>query len=331
MTAAAGVAVTYGLILLLTASRDVLILIGLAMFLAIGLDPAATWLTRHGLPRWVGVLIIIVLTLGLIGGFLALAIPVLVSQGAQFAGDLPGYLQQATSHNSVIGQLNERFNLEESLKQLSTGERGISLVGGLLGAGKVVLGAAASTLIVLALTVYFLADMPRLKASVYRCVPQSRRARVTLIGDDILSKVGMFVLGNLLTSLVAGVATFIWLEIFQVPYALLLALFVALMDLVPVVGSSVAGIAIVLVALTVSLPIGLATVGFVLVYRIFEDYVLVPRIMGKAVEVPSVITLIAVTIGATLLGIIGALIAIPVAAALRLVLREVAFPRLDRS
>ena len=194
-----------------------------------------------------------------------------------------------------------------------------------------VLGAATSTLIVVALTVYFLADMPRIKTTVYRCVPKSRRPRVTLIGDDILSKVGLFVLGNLLTSGVAGVATFIWLEIFRVPYALLLGLFVALMDLIPVVGSTLAGVAVVLVSLTVGLPIGLASLGFVLVYRIFEDYVLVPRIMGKAVEVPGVITLIAVTIGATLLGIIGALIAIPVAAALRLILREVAFPRLDRS
>jgi predicted PurR-regulated permease PerM len=254
-----------------------------------------------------------------------------VRQGAQLAGDLPGYLKAATSHNSIIGQLNDRFGLERGLQGLSTGQQGISLVGGLLGAGKVVLGAATSTLVVLALTVYFLADMPRIKATVYRCAPRSRRTRVILIGDDILSKVGMFVLGNLLTSLIAGTATFLWLVIFQVPYALLLALFVALMDLVPVVGSTIAGLALVLVALTVSLPIALATLGFVLVYRVVEDYLLVPRIMGKAVEVPGVITLIAVTIGATLLGIIGALIAIPVAAALRLVLREVAFPRLDHS
>ncbi|MFC4592033.1 AI-2E family transporter [Sphaerisporangium corydalis] len=331
MTASAGVALTYGLILLLEASRDVLILIGLALFLAIGLDPAASWLVRRGLPRWAAVFIIVLLTLGMVGGFLALAIPVLVNQGTQFATDLPGYLREATSHNSVIGQLNERFGLEQNLKQLSTGERGISLVGGLLGAGKVVLGAAASTLIVLALTIYFLADMPRIKATVYRCVPQSRRGRVVLIGDDILGKVGMFVLGNLLTSLIAGVAAFVWLQVFHVPYALLLALFVALMDLVPVVGSTVAGLVVILMAWTVSLPIALATVGFVLVYRAIEDYLLVPRIMGKAVEVPGVVTLIAVTIGATLLGIIGALIAIPVAAALRLVLREVAFPRLDRS
>ncbi|GAA0410557.1 AI-2E family transporter [Acrocarpospora corrugata] len=331
MTAAAGVATTYGVILLLGAARDVLILIGLGLFLAIGLEPAAAWLVRRGLPRWASVLLIVTLTLGLVAGFLALAIPAILTQGAQFAHEAPTYLKEATSQRTFLGKLNERFELARHIQQLGTGERGLSLVGGVLGAGKVVAGAAASLVIVLVLTVYFLADMPRIKATVYRCVPNSRRPRAILMADDILGKVGMFVLGNLATSLVAGVLTFVWLEIFRVPYALLLALFVALMDLVPVVGSTIAGIAVALVALSVSLPVALATVGFVLVYRVFEDYVLVPRVMGKAVEVPGVVTLIAVTVGATLLGIVGALIAIPVAAALGLILREVAFPRLDDS
>jgi predicted PurR-regulated permease PerM len=331
MTATAGVAVTYALILLLGAARDVLVLIGLALFLAIGLDPAASWLTRHGLPRWAAVIVIIVVTLGLVGGFLALAIPMVVQQGTQFAGALPGYLREATQSNSFIGQLNDRFDLETNFTRLTSGGSGVSMVGGLLGAGKVVLSAAGSTLIALILTIYFLADMPRIKATVYRCVPHSRRPRVILISDDILAKVGLFVLGNLLTSLIAGIATFIWLQVLQVPYALFLALFVALMDLVPVVGSTIAGVVVSLMALTVSLPIALATLAFVLVYRAIEDYLLVPRIMGKAVEVPGVVTLIAVTLGATLMGMVGALIAIPVAAALRLLLREVAFPRLDRS
>ncbi|MBO3751211.1 AI-2E family transporter [Streptosporangiaceae bacterium NEAU-GS5] len=331
MMAAAGVAVTYGLILLLSAASDVLVLIGLALFLAIGLDPAVSRLTRRGLPRWAAVLIMIVLLLALVGGFLALAIPAVMEQGTQFANAFPGYLRGATRSHSLIGQLSGRFDLEANFARLTSGKSEFSMVGGLLGAGKVVLSAAGSTLIVLVLTIYFLAGMPRIKATVYRCVPNSRRPRVILISDDILTKVGHFVLGNLLISLIAGAATFVWLEVVQVPYALLLALFVAIMDLVPVVGSVIGGVVISLVALTVSLPIALGTVAFALVYRAVEDYLLVPRIMGKAVEVPGVVTLIAVTVGATLLGMIGALIAIPVAAALRLLLHEVAFPRLDRS
>ncbi|GAA0979436.1 AI-2E family transporter [Acrocarpospora macrocephala] len=329
--AAAGVATTYGVILLLGAVKDVLVLIGLGLFIAIGLDPAASWLVRRGLPRWASVLIIVVATLALVGGFLALAIPVIVSQVGQFVHEVPVYLREATSQNTFIGRLNTRFNLAHVIQELGTGKSETALVGGLLGAGKVVVGAAASTVIVLVLTVYFLADLPRIKGFAYRCIPNSRRPRAILIGDDILNKVGWFVLGNLVTSLVAGVLTFIWLFLFNVPYALLLSLFVALMDLIPVVGSTIGGVVISLAALSISLPIALATVGYVVAYRLFEDYVLVPRVMGKAVEVPGVVTLIAVTLGAALMGILGALFAIPIAAALRLILREVAFPRLDNS
>ncbi|MEU0572143.1 AI-2E family transporter [Nonomuraea sp. NPDC005983] len=331
MMAAAGAATTYGVILLLGVAKDVLVLIGLGLFIAIGLDPAANWLVRRGLPRWASVSIIVVATLALIGGFLALAIPVVVSQVGQFVHEVPVYLREATSQNTFIGRLNTRFDLAHVIQKLGTGGNEISLVGGLLGAGKAVVGAAASTVIVLVLTVYFLADMPRIKGAAYRCIPNSRRPRAILIGDDILSKVGRFVLGNLITSAVAGVLTFIWLFLFNVPYALLLSLFVALMDLVPVVGSIIGGVVISLVALSVSLPVALATAGYVVAYRLFEDYVLVPRIMGTAVEVPGVVTLIAVTVGATLLGIVGALFAIPIAAALRLILQEVTFPRLDNS
>ncbi|WP_083958531.1 AI-2E family transporter [Herbidospora mongoliensis] len=331
MMAAAGVAVTYGVILLLGAAKDVLILIGLGLFLAIGLDPATNWLVRRGVPRWASVLIIVVATLGLVGGFLSLAIPVVVAQVSQFVHEVPAYLQQATDQNTLVGRLNGRFDLGRVIQELGTGKSEVSLVGGLLGAGEAVAGAAFSTVIVLVLTVYFLADLPRIKATAYRCVPNSRRPRAILIGEDILSKVGRFVLGNLVTSVVAGVLTFVWLVIFNVPYALLLSLFVAFMDLIPVVGSTLGGVVVFLVALSVSFPVALATAVFFVVYRLFEDYVLVPRIMGKAVEVPGVVTLVAVTLGAALLGILGALFAIPVAAALRLILREVAFPRLDTS
>jgi len=179
--------------------------------------------------------------------------------------------------------------------------------------------------------VYFLVDMPRIRALLYRLFPHSRRARAILIGDDIQAKVGSYVLGNLLVSLVAGGLTFGWLLIFGVPYALLLSIMVALLDLVPVVGSTIAGIIVALVTLTVSLPLCLATIGFFILYRFGEDYFLVPRIIGKAVQVPALVTVVAVLIGGALLGVVGALVAIPVAAGMLLLAREVLFPRLDQS
>jgi predicted PurR-regulated permease PerM len=179
--------------------------------------------------------------------------------------------------------------------------------------------------------VYFLADMPRIRTTLYRLVPHTRRPRVILIGDEVFAKVGAYVLGNVLISIIAGVATFIWLMAFGVPYPLLLGIFVALLDLVPVVGSTIAGVVVGAVALTVSLPVCIATVVFFVVFRLAEDYLLVPKIIGRAVKVPALITVVAVLIGGALLGIVGALVAIPIAAALQLLTQEILFPRLDKA
>ncbi len=179
------------------------------------------------------------------------------------------------------------------------------------------------------LTVYFLVDMPRIRTNLYRLVPHTRRPRAILIGDEVFAKVGAYVLGNVLISVIAGAATFLWLMAFDVPYPLLLGIFVALLDLVPVVGSTIAGVVVAAVALTVSLPICIATIVFFVVFRLLEDYLLVPRIIGSAVKVPALITVVAVLIGGALLGIVGALVAIPIAAALLLLTQEVLYPRLD--
>jgi predicted PurR-regulated permease PerM len=330
LAGAAGIAVTYVLFQLLAQARSVLVLIGLAWFLAIGLDPAVRWLGRRGLPRWGGVLAVSLAVLGLVGGFFAAAVPTLVQQGTQFAGLLPRYLHQLQDHSSLLGRLNDEFHIQQQVQSTLEGQTS-DLVGGLLGAGRVVFGAAASTFTVAVLTLYFLADHPRIRRLLYRLVPHSRRPRAILIGDEVFARVGGFVLGNLITSLVAGVATFVWLEIFQVPYAVLLSMFVALMDLIPVVGSTLGGVVVCLVALTVSMPIALSTAGYIVAYRLAEDYLLVPKIIGKTVRVPSLVTVVAVLLGGALLGIVGALVAIPVAAAIGLLLEAVVFPRLDRS
>ncbi|NRI68286.1 AI-2E family transporter, partial [Rhodococcus sp. MS16] len=133
-----------------------------------------------------------------------------------------------------------------------------------------------------------------------------------------------------LISLITAVLTFIWLITFGVPYPLLLAVLVAVLDLIPIVGSTLAGIVVALVALTVSLPISLATVAFFIMLRLVEDYVLVPRIIGRTVQVPPLITVVAVLLGGALLGIVGALLAIPIAAAILLLARETLLPQLDR-
>ena len=330
LAAAAGVAVTIGLIEILIHARSVLILVGLALFVAAGLDPAVTWLTRRGMRRWLAVITVVFLVLAVIAGFLAAAIPPLAQQTTALADQLPHYAKQLQDHSSELGKLNARYHLEQRLEKLVS-TRGTTLLSGIVGAGMIVIGAVGSLLVVVVLTIYFLAGLPRIKLFAYRLAPQSRRARVILLGDEIFTKVGAYVLGNVVTSVIAGIGTFAWMLIFGIPYPVLLGLFVAFLDLIPVIGSTIGGIIVTLVALTVSLPVALFTIVFYVGYRLAEDYLLVPRILGRAVQVPAVVSVVAVLVGGALLGIIGALVAIPAAAALRLWLDEVAFHRLDNT
>jgi predicted PurR-regulated permease PerM len=328
MAAAAGVAVTYGLAELVIRARSVLVLIGLALFIAAGLEPAVAWLTRLRLPRWAAVLTVIGLTAAVLAGFVLAAIPPLATQATALAQHLPQYFHALHDPHSELGRVNIHYHIQQRMTQLIT-SRGGSIAGGLLGAGRVVLSAATSAVVLAVLTIYFLAGLPRIKRFLYRLAPQSRRTRVILLGDEIFTKVGGYLLGNVLTSAIAGAGTYVWMVCFGIPYPALLAVTVALLDLIPVIGSTIGGATVTLVALTVSLPVAGLTLAFYVAYRLAEDYLLVPRIMGRTVKVPAAVTVVAVLIGAALLGLIGALVAIPAAAAVRLLLQEITFRRMD--
>jgi predicted PurR-regulated permease PerM len=330
MTGAFGVAVAYGLIEVVIHARSVLIIIGLAMFIAVGLDPIVRWLVRHRMPRWAAVLTVIACGLAIAAAFLAAAIPPLASETTALAHQIPHYMHTLQDRNSQLGKLNVKYHIQQRLTSLVT-SRGGSLAGGVLGAGALVVSTASAIVAILVLSIYFLAGLPKIKMFGYRLVPHSRRPRAILIGDEIFAKVGGFVLGNFITSVIAGLGTYVWLLAWGVPYPLLLGMFVAILDLIPVIGSTIGGIVVSLVALTVSLPVALATLAFYVGYRLAEDYLIVPRIMGRTVELPAIVSLVAVLIGGVLLGIVGALVAIPVAAAVRLLLHEIAIRRLDES
>jgi predicted PurR-regulated permease PerM len=327
LAAAAGVAVTYGAIRALALVSAMLSLIGVAFFVSLGLEPAVSWLVTRGLRRWAAVSSVLVVTFVVIVGPFAAAIPALAQQAGQFIDLAPRYIQQIQEHSSWIGQLNERFQVQRRITDTVNGAGG-SALGQVAKAATTVFGGLADLLIVTVLTVYFLVELPRIRAALYRLVPNSRRPRAILIGDEIYARVGAFVLGNVATSVIAGVATFIWLVVFDVPYPVLLAVLVALLDLIPF-GSTVAGFIVAAVALTVSVPVSIATVAFYLAFRIAEDYLLVPKIVGRAVKLPAVATLLAVLIGGALSGLVGALMAIPIAAAIQLLARAVLLPRLD--
>jgi predicted PurR-regulated permease PerM len=312
------------------AARQILLLVVASLFVAAGLDPLVDWLRRRGLPRRVAVLIVILGALGAFAGILELVIPVVVNQVTQLINSLPTYSKQLNNRSSFLGRLNTRYHVETSLRSYLSGGSG-TVASGVLGVGKAVLSALASTVIVIVVSIYLLVDMPRLKRALFSLSPRSRRARVVLIGEEIFVKVGGYVLGNAFISIITGVGTWLWCLALGIPYPLLLATIVAIFDLIPLVGSTIAGIIVAAVGLTVSIPVAGFTIGFYIVYRLVEDYLISPRIMRRTVSVPGLLTVIATLVGGTLLGIIGALIAIPVAAAIRLLLDQLAAPRLEHS
>ena len=326
--AAAGVAVMAGLVEILLTAREMLLLIGVSLFIALGLEPVVSWFARRRVPRPLAVLIVLVAFFAVVAGFLAAAVPPLVGQASQFAQHVPAYLESVQNPHSLVGRLNTRFGLAQHAQQLFS-THGSSVSQGLLGAGRAVLSGLSSTLVGLVLVIYFLATMPMIRRALYRLVPASRRPRAVLLGDETITKIGGYVLGMAILAAIAGIASFLWLVLLGVPYPLLLAALVALLDIVPVVGSVTAGVIASLVALTVSVPVGLATVGYFVVYRLAEDYLLLPQIIGRTVQVPAVATVLAVLLGGTLLGVLGAVVAIPLAAVILLLLRETLVPRLD--
>jgi predicted PurR-regulated permease PerM len=326
-----GVGVAFAIGWSIVNAREILELMALALFIAIGLEPVVALLHRHRVPRWLAVLLVSLGALGALAGLLALAIPPLVDEVDKLVNEAPHYLETLNNRSSFLGHLNHQYHIVSHVKKALSNGGASSIASGVLGAGTLVVGAVTAVLLVVILTIYFLADLPRVTKAMYRLAPHSRRARAGLLIDEMFARVGGYMLGNAITSVIAAVGTLIWLEIFSVPYPLLLSVFVGFMDLIPIVGSTVAGVVVSLVALTVSWPVALGTAAFYIVYRNLEDYLITPRVMNRTVKVSGLITIIAVLIGGALLGIIGALIAIPIAASIKLVVEEVSYPRLDAS
>jgi predicted PurR-regulated permease PerM len=199
---------------------------------------------------------------------------------------------------------------------------------GLLGGLPAVFGAIFNVLTVAVLTIYFMAAFDRLKLGAYKLVPASRRDRVQLLGDEILTKVGAYMAGALAIALIAGVSTLLFLVIIGVAYPFALAVVVAVCDLIPQVGATIGAVVATLIAFATSgLVAGIACVVFFIAYQQLENFLIYPRVMSRAVKVSDLAAIVGVLVGATLLGIIGALIAIPVVAAVQLIVREVVIPR----
>jgi predicted PurR-regulated permease PerM len=331
---AAGALSAYFLVRLAAHAGSVLTLMLLSAFFAVSLNPIVTALERQSrvpMRRGAAVLIVGLGVLCLVGGFLAVIVPPVATEVGDLIKAIPKVLQEIQDRSTFLGRMDAKYHVVQKVQSaLSSAETGSNALNSLLDAGKYVLSTLTSIFAVVALTIYFLAGLPNIVNVAYRTVPASRRERVRGLGDEILSQVGRYMLGSALNASIAGTATFVWTALWGVPYPAALGLLVALMDMVPVVGSTIGGAIVSLIALTVSVPVAVATLVFYIGFRLTEDYLLLPKVMRHAVNVPPIVTVVAVLIGGDLLGVVGALVAIPTAAALKLVAVEVLIPRLNR-
>jgi predicted PurR-regulated permease PerM len=303
--------------------RAILIRILIALFIAVSLDPAVRLLTRRGMRRGVAVTLIFLLAAALAAGFLISVIPPLVTQGRNLADDLPGYLTRLQGRSAQFRELNDRYNITDQLQGL-VGTLPGRLGTGLLGFTGRVFGAVFNTLTVLVFTIYFMADMPRIRSGVVRLFPVDRRPRARQVVDLVVDKVGGYMIGNIIISIIAGLASLITFSLLGVPFPVPLAFVVALCDLIPMIGATLGAIIGVTVALfsTSLWPTTILVAAFFVAYQQLENYVIAPRVLKTTVELGAAAVLIAGLIGATVLGLVGALMAIPVAAAFNVLLNE---------
>lgn len=330
---AVGVALAIGVVSVLRTNGQLIVWIAAALFIALGLDPLVRRVESWGAPRWVGVLTAALGLAAVAGAFVALLVPTVIEQSTQLVQDLPAIIDGVMRAEWFV-QLDEEFHLQEAVRAqterlAADGVAVTDLFGGLLGLGQTVLNAVFSVLVVVVLTLYFLSSLPHMKYWAYRLAPRSRRPRIEALSEQITSSVGHYVMGQSFVAALNGAVAFTALAIAGAPFAVLLAAIAAFMAFIPLVGAAIGGTLLTLVSLLTSWQTAAVFAAIYFVYLQIEAYVISPRVMARAVSVPAAVAVIAVIAGGALLGVLGALMAIPLAAALLLLVREVFIPRQD--
>lgn len=317
MKVAAGVIVVMALALLLVVLRHVLVVVLASLVLAIGLQPAVRWLTDRKVKRGLAVALLFGAGLVLVGAFLAVVIPIVARQITELIQAAPQYLQRAQARSSLLGKLDRQFDLIDRLRHVGTQIPAFALAFA-RGFASFVFDIVTVTI----LTAYFATTLPSMQRWIARLLRREHREELEVILDRTTGRVGGYVTGNAIVSLIAGAVTFVALVIIGVPYALALAVWVALTDLIPTVGALLGAAVVCIVAAFVGLPELFVTLGFFVAYQQIENYVIAPRVMRRAIEIPPAAVIIAVLVGGTLAGFFGALLALPIAATIQIVFEE---------
>jgi predicted PurR-regulated permease PerM len=305
-------------------ARHVLTWILISLFLALALNPAVEWLQRRGIKRrgW-ATAITYVVALGVIVAIGLTFVPTLVNQVNDFVQKLPDYAHDITHGQGRLGFLETKYHIQERI-EAAVKDGGATKVLGLSGVAvsvaKGVITIVVATVTILFMTFFMLLEGPKWVERFYGLLPERSRPRWRKVGSDVYRTVGGYVTGNLLISLIAGGLTTLVLLIMGVPYAVALGLIVAILDLIPLAGATIAAILIGIVAFLHSIPAGIVVVVFFVVYQQVENHLLQPVIYGRTVQLSPLAVLISILIGAELAGILGALGAIPVAGSIQVLI-----------
>src|SRR3954451_5055515 len=304
--------------------QGALVLIIVSMFLAVGLNPLVEWFMHRGLGRPWSVLVVAVCVLGFVALFLVTLVPVLRDQITALVDAVPGWLDDLQK-NKTVQDLDQKYDIIDTAKsKIESADFAQTAFGSVFSVGLAVLGALFNAFLIFVMTLYFLSALPTIKRAAYSLAPESRRPRVTALGDEILRSVGGYVSVVFVVATCAGVSSFVFLEIVGLgTYAVALALVVALLDFIPLIGATLGATVVTIVGLAESVGIAIVCVIFFVAYQQLENYVIYPRVMRSSVDVPGIVTVVAVLVGGSLMGVVGAMLAIPTAAAALLLVREV--------
>lgn len=306
-------------------ARQVLILVLVAVVLAVGMDPAVRWSQRRlKMGRGVATAAIMLVTVWFLGLFLALVVPPIVEESSDLIARVPQYVDEIEESRGWVGDLEEQFEISARLREMAGDAPALagSALSNLFGVVGTVAGGLFNLLTILVLTIYFMASLPRIEEDLAALFPPEKNQEYRVLMSRATERIGGYVSGNLTISLIAGAASFIGFLIIGLPFPAALAMWIAITDLIPVIGALLGAVLCVLVALTVGVGTAVATLIFVIVYQQIENYVIGPKVMNKAVDLSPAAVLVALLVGGAMLGFAGALLALPLAAAAKVVVRD---------
>ena len=335
---ALGVGIALMMISAITSLATILTYIGAALFLSLGLDPAVNWLEKKKLPRWAAIVVVLVVVLLAVTVLVLSIIPLVTEQASSFFAGLPKVIENMKTEawaDYLNAQFNGIINVDEVLNQIATFFKDpthiADIAGGALAVGVSIANGLFGAFVVLILTLYFTASLKHIKDATYRLIPASNRERFIELSTQITDGVGRYVVGQILLGLINGILTFILLSIIGGRAAIVFAFIAFGMSLIPLIGTLTGSIIIVLSELVLASPtVALIAAIYYIIYMQVEAYVFSPKIMNRAVQIPGSIVVIAALAGGSLLGILGALVAIPVAASIVLIVKQVVMPMQDK-